>query len=456
MRIAVVGGGIAGLAAARRLEALVPEAALVLVERDDDLGGKVRTERICGFVVEAAPDSFLTRKERGVGLCEELGLGDELIARRPEHRGSFVRRGDELHPLPEGLTGMIPTSLEALETTELLSAEGKARFAAEVDVPPGAGEEDESVGAFVSRRFGREAYDVLAEPLMTGIYGGDGDQLSLRATFPQLRAIEREHGSVLRGLSAPAASELPPFLSLRDGMGSLVDAIVAAFGRVELRVGRTVGRLVRRASAFEVGLTDGEAIAADGVVLATPAFVTAELLAGMDRELAEAHSEIPYASSVVVSLGYSRADVVPLDGYGYVVPRAEGGDALACTWSSQKWEHRAPDESVLVRIYLGRFGGRDVTADGDDELVALARDEIAFLGVSATPELTRVHRWPLGMPQYLLGHLDRLERIDAAVAGYPGLALAGAAYRGVGLPDCIASGEAAAESVARALTGTGV
>ena len=456
MKVVVVGGGIAALAAARRLEALAPEAELVLVERDKVLGGKLRTERVDGFVVEAAPDSFLARKERGVGLCEELGLGDQLIARRPEHRGSFVRRGSELHSLPEGLTGMIPTSLEALETTELLSSAGKTRFASEADVPAASGDEDESVAAFVSRRFGREAYDALVEPLMTGIYGGDGDQLSLRATFPQLRAIELEHGSVLRGLTAPPPSELPPFLSLRDGMGALVDALVAGLGRAAVRLGQAVTHVSRREPGFEVVLAGEEAIVADGVVLATPAFVTAELLVGLDRDLAATHAEIPYASSVVVSLGYSRPDVVPLDGYGYVVPRADGGDVLACTWSSQKWEHRAPEESVLVRVYLGRFGGRDVTTADDRELIALARDEIAFLGVSATPALTRVHRWPLGMPQYVLGHPDRLERIEAALAAHPGLALAGAAYRGVGIPDCIASGEVAAESVARALVGARV
>ena len=207
---------------------------------------------------------------------------------------------------------------------------------------------------------------------------------------------------------------------------------------------------------LDVELEGGETISANGVVLATPAFVTAELVAELDRELAEAHGEIPYASSVVVTLGFSRADVVPLDGYGYVVPRAEGGDVLACTWSSQKWEHRAPEEAVLLRVYAGRYGGRDVTTDSDDELVAGARAEIAFLGVSATPVLTRVHRWPLGMPQYVIGHPDRLERIEATLAAHPGLAVAGAAYRGVGIPDCIASGEAAAESVASALAGAGV
>ena len=454
--VVVVGGGVAGLAAARRLESLAPEAHVVIVEKDDVLGGKIRTEHVDGFVVEAAPDSFLTRKERGVGLCEELGLGDELIARRPEHRGSFVRRGDELHPLPEGLTGMIPTSLEALETSGLLSAAGKARFVAEPDVPPRSTGADESVAGFVSRRFGREAYEALVEPLMTGVYGGDGDRLSLQATFPQLRAIELEHGSVLRGLSALSVSGRPPFVSLRAGMGALVDALRDDLDRTQVRTGRGVARIVRRGGGLDVEVEGGETISANGVVLATPAFATAELVAELDGALAGAHGEIPYASSVVVTLGFSRADVVPLDGYGYVVPRAEGGDVLACTWSSQKWEHRAPEEAVLLRVYAGRFGGRDVTTQADDELVAGARAEVEFLGVSATPLLFRVHRWPLGMPQYVIGHPDRLERIETALVAHPGLAVAGAAYRGVGIPDCIASGEAAAESVARALAGAGV
>ena len=195
-------------------------------------------------------------------------------------------------------------------------------------------------------------------------------------------------------------------------------------------------------AGFDVDLADGETIGADGVVLATPAFVTAELLAELDPELASAHAEIPYASSVVVTLAFSRADVVPLDGYGYVVPRAEGRDVLACTWSSQKWEGRAPEQSVLLRVYAGRFGGRDLTKDSDEELVGLARDEVAFLGVLGEPELMRVHRWPRGMPQYVLGHPERLTQIEDALVAHPGLALAGAAYRGVGIPDCIQSGEA--------------
>ena len=453
MRVAVVGGGIAGLAAARRLEALDPGAEVVVVEPDPVLGGKARTERVGGFVIEAAPDSFLSRKERGVGLCEELDLGDQLIGRRPENHRTYVRRGADLLPLPEGLTGMIPTNLDALERSALLSEEGRARFLAEPDAPVAPGDDDESVAAFVTRRFGRETYDALVEPLMTGIYGGDGEQLSLRATFPQLRALELDYGSLLRALPVqPASAARPPFVSLRDGMDVLVTTLVSRLERTG--VVREAAVAVRRAvGGFEVDIAHGNPVRADGVVLATPAFVTAELLGRLDAELAEAHASIPYASSVVVTLAFSTDDVTPLDGYGYVIPRAEGGDVLACTWSSQKWEARAPAGSALVRVYGGRFGGRDLTLETDAELVALARRELELLGVTAEPTLMRVQRWPLGMPQYVLGHPERVERIEALVAQHPGLAVAGAAYRGVGIPDCVASGEAAAESAVEALSG---
>jgi oxygen-dependent protoporphyrinogen oxidase len=456
VKVVVVGGGIAGLAAARRLEALAPEAEIVVVEPSSVLGGKVRTERVGGFVIEAAPDSFLSRKERGVGLCEELGLGGELIGRRPENHRTCVRRGAELLPLPEGLTGMIPTNLHALERSALLSEEGRARFSDEPNAPVAPGDEDESVAAFVTRRFGREAYDALVEPLMTGIYGGDGEQLSLRATFPQLRALELEHGSLLQALPAQhAPAKRPPFVSLRDGIDVLVTTLVSALERTTI-VQRRALAVLRMAGGYEVDLADGEPLRADGVIVATPAFVTAALLDKLDPELAEAHASIPYASSVVVTLAFSTDDVALLDGYGYVIPRADGGDVLACTWSSQKWEGRAPEGSALVRVYAGRFGGRDLSGEADDQLVALARSELALLGVGSEPTLTRVQRWPLGMPQYILGHPGRVERIEALRAEHPGLALAGAAYRGVGIPDCIASGEAAAESVAPALVGTRV
>lgn len=460
MRTVIVGGGIAGLAAAYRLTQLVPSEAPwerpLLVEREAGVGGKLLTEHVDGFVIEAAADSFLSRKERGVGLCDELGLRHELVGRRPEHARTFVRRGRDLHPLPEGLTGAIPADLDALSESALLSAAAKARLAAEVDIPPDPERGDESVADFVSRRLGPEAWANLVEPLVTGIYGGDGAQLSLQATFPQLRALELEHGSVLRGLaSRPApADRFPPFVTLESGMDMLVRTLSERLeGRIQAAVGQSAIGLRRTNEGFIVELDGRETFEAESVILAVPAHVAAQLLVHVDRELAELHAGIAYASSAIVTLAYRENDVPALDGYGYVVPRAEGTDVLACTWTSRKWVRRAPEGTVLLRVYAGRFGGRDVTEGRDRELLDLAREEVALLGISAEPILTRIHRWPRGMPQYALGHPERLERIDVLLAEHPGLALAGAAYGGVGVPDCIRSGEDAAESVVRALAG---
>lgn len=454
MKVVVVGGGIAGLAAAHRLEALLPDAELLLVESGERLGGKLQTERADGFVIEAAADSFLSRKPRGVGLCRELGLAGELVGRRPENPRSFVRRGGELHPLPEGLTGMIPTDLEALVDSPLLSQAGKERLAAEVVVPPAPPDGDESIASFVSRRLGPEAYEAFVEPLMTGIYGGDGDRLSLQATFPQLRALELEHGSLLRGLRARRSprSSAPPFVSLRDGIGRLAEVLVAGLSRTRVETGMAARTLTRTEGGYRVELDGGSSIDAEGVIVALPPHVAASVLATLDAGLAELHAGIPVASSVVVSLGYEEAALErALDGYGYVVPRSERTDVLACTWTSSKWEGRAPVGRALVRVYAGRFGGRDLTTEPDAALLDLARDELRTTGIAALPVLTRVHRWPHGMPQYVLGHPDRLAQIDEVLEEHPGLALAGAAYRGVGIPDCIASGEQAAESLARTL-----
>jgi protoporphyrinogen/coproporphyrinogen III oxidase len=287
---------------------------------------------------------------------------------------------------------------------------------------------------------------------MTGIYGGDGERLSLLATFPGLRGLELEHGSVLRGLEVqpPATSRHPAFVSLRGGMHELVQALARSLERTEIRAGSNVTTIRKQPGRFVV--ETASTIESDAVVLAVPAFVVAELLEGVDRELADLHAEIPYASSAIVTLAYRREELPhPLDGYGYVVPSTEGSDVLACTWSSSKWEERAPDGFALLRVYAGRFGRRDVTQASDAELVALARAEVRLLGVDAPQHRSWIHRWPRGMPQYVLGHLERVEQIESALEVHPGLAVAGAAYRGVGIPDCIRSGEEAAESVARSL-----
>jgi len=459
--VLIIGGGISGLAAAYRLHKAAPERTFTLLEREERLGGKLLTDQVNGLVVEQAPDSFLTRKPHGVGLCEELGIADQLYGRRPEHADKTqVRYGDDFYPLPSGLSGMIPTDLAALARNPLISAAGQARLAEEATIPPAPANGDESVAAFVSRRLGREIYEKLVEPLMSGIYAGDGEQLSLAATFPQLRQLELKHGSLLKGLQAASAqaatkerpaATYPPFASLKGGMGQLVDAIVATLPPASLHTGTTVAAVQRSSDGYQVTLTDGTVQMARALVLATPAFITADLLAAVDPALAAAHAAIPYASSAIVTLAYRKGDLsrVP-EGYGYVVPSVLGSEVLAGTWSSNKWAGRAPDEVLLLRVYIGHYGGRDVTQLPDSELLALAHAELAASFVAeGAPLLQRIYRWPRSMPQYNLGHLARLATIEERLPHNPGLFLAGAAYRGVGIPDCIREGENAAMGVLR-------
>ena len=465
-RIIIVGGGITGLAAAHQLTALLPGAGIVVIERDPRLGGKILTERADGFLIEGGPDSFLATKPRGVGLCRELGIGDQLVGTNQATRGAFVFRKGALHPLPEGLTGLVPTRLGPMVRSRLFSPLGKARMALDFTLPARQDDSDETLAAFVSRRLGTEVYERLVEPLMAGIYAGDGRALSLAATFPQLRDAERRHGGLIRGVlaarrGAPASptplaggAKPSPFLTPSGGLGALVDALIAHLTTAGVRIatGRAVTSIAPDANGGHLLIFgDGERLVADAVILATPAHATAALLVDWHPAVAATLRAIPHVSTATISLAYPVRDVPrPLAGHGYVIPRVENRPALACTWTSAKWHGRAPDGVALLRVFVGRAGQEDPLSRSDDALVELARTEIRdTLGIVAPPTLRRVHRWPLGMPQYTLGHLDRVAAIETALRAHPGLVVAGHSYRGVGIPDCIRSGEAAAEVVAR-------
>ena len=452
MHIAVVGGGITGLAAALRLLRRAPGAEVTLFEKADRLGGKIHTARVDGFVIEAGADSFLTRKARGVGLCEELGLTGRLVARQAQHAGTFVRLGGALHPLPEGFTGMIPTRIDTLTESALLSAEGRAALAGEGSVPAPTDRREESIAEFVIRRFGREVYERIVEPLMAGIYGGDGEQLSLDATFPQLRDLERRYGSLIRGLTASREKDVidatPPFISLAGGMGELIEHLEARLRDASIQTSVEVVALEpRKGGGFVLGLRDGASAEADAVILATPAPSTARVTRAFDRELSDLHAAIAYGSSVTVNLAFRERDLSrPIAGYGFVVPRVEGSDVVGVTVASNKWPGRATQGYALFRVYLRAHRGSDLTCETDDALIRAARRELnETYGVAAGPMLVRADRWPTAIPQYTLGHGGRVSHIRERLAAHRGLFVAGAAYSGVGIPDCIASGEAAAD-----------
>lgn len=456
-RVVIAGGGIAGLSAAYRLAQIAPEVETVLVEPEHRLGGKLLTDRVDGFTIEAGPDSFLSSKPAGLALCRELGLDDQLQGVQEESRRTFVLRGGSLYRLPEGLSGLVPSRLGPMFRSPLLSPTGKLRVALERLIPARRDEDDETLGSFIRRRLGAEVFDRLVEPLMAGIYGGNGDDLSLAATFPQLRRLEREHGSLLRGLSMtsrPATPNRSPFVTPRGGMASIAEAIRARLGPVRVISGRSVSRVTVERTEYAVHLDPGEVLRADAVILATPAYVSAGIVESLDESIARILRSIPYASTATVSLAYPmEVTGGPLPGHGYIVPRREGRAALASTWTSSKFAHRAPEGYVLLRVFLGRAGQEDIVIRPDDELVAMARREIEHLVPSgAQPAVARVYRWPRSMPQYTLGHLDRVTALERRLEQHLGLLVAGSAYRGVGIPDCIESGQGAAQAAVSALS----
>lgn len=448
--VAIVGGGIAGLAAAQRLTAA--GVSCTLLERDHRPGGKIVSESAGGFLLEGGPDCFLTSKPGGVALARELGIDGLLHGTDPAHRGTFVKRDGRLHPLPEGITGLVPSRLGPLLTTRLLSPAGRLRAGLEAFMPRRSGG-DESIAQFASRRFGDEAYRWVVEPLLSGVYAGDGTQLSLSATFPQLLRAEHEAGGVLRSAwrnrRAPQR-ERGGFVSFSDGMEQLVRSTVARLPASTLGLGLGAVKLEATLDGFRIRCADGTRLEADQVILATPAFVSAELVEDLSPSLSIELSRIPFVSSATVTLAFREAP--PFRGTGYVCPRAGGGPAVAVTWASNKYRGRAPAGAALVRVFLGRAGDERWVDEPDEVLIAEARHELAQVcGVAGEPVLTRVFRWPRGLPQYVIGHLDRLERIKAHLRDLPGLYMAGASYAGIGIPDCITSGWTAAEAVLRTL-----
>ncbi|MBL8070682.1 MAG: protoporphyrinogen oxidase [Nitrospira sp.] len=461
--VVIVGGGISGLSTAFALQEQAAAAGMALtctiLDAAPVWGGKILTHRVGQLVMEAGPDSFLSQKPWGMELCRRLGIADQLINTNPVEKKASVLRGGQLHELPEGLVTFTLTQLGPFFRSGLLSWVDLARMGCDVLIPPRRSTDDESLASFFRRRFGRHACERVMEPLMAGIYAGDAEQMSLRATFPRFYELEQAHGSVIRGMMAARRARAQKvsgggprhtmFVTLKNGLADLVAGLTAQIQQAGgvLKAGVQAEALrVRSHQAgrwmYDVMCTDGTAISAEALVLATPAYVSAELVRPLTPMAAGLMDMIPYASTATISLIYPAEAVGNrLQGFGFVVPRIEGRDLIAATWTSLKWPHRAPPEDVSVRCYLGGVG-REVILQRDDEaLVRCVREELAsIVGLQATPHYVEVNRWNRAMPQYTLGHLDRLVQLDAALSRFGGLAVTGAGYRGVGLPDCIRDG----------------
>jgi oxygen-dependent protoporphyrinogen oxidase len=461
LRLVVVGGGIAGLAAAHRAVERAREhgraVRLSLLEAAPRLGGTIRSERQEGFLVEHGPDSFLSEKPWALALCRRVGLEGRLLRTDDRFRRTYVVLDGRLHPLPDGFQLLAPTRLGPFLRSRLFSWPGKLRMGLDLVLPRG-GETDESLGGFVRRRLGREALERVAQPLVAGIYTADPDTLSLDATMPRFRELERRQRSLLLGLwrasrrspgeqAGVSGARWSLFVTLRDGLEELVRALAARLPEGTARVGARVTDVERAGDGWRVLAVPGPPLEADAVVLACEAGQAGRALRYLDPGLAHLLAGIPYASSATVTLGYRRADVAhPLDGFGFVVPRIERRPVIACTFSSVKYPGRAPEGTALLRVFAGGALDEGALAADDAALVATARAQLAeLLGARGEPLLARVARYPHAMPQYTVGHLARIEAIALGLRRHPGLALAGGAYRGVGIADCVRSAEAAVD-----------
>jgi oxygen-dependent protoporphyrinogen oxidase len=485
-RIAIIGGGISGLAAAHRLSELQPQAQVVLFEASDRLGGVLKTELRDGYLIEHAADMFITNPPWAVELCRRIGLADELIATSDQHRKAFVVHRGRLVPVPEGFTLLQPVRARPVIKTPLLSWRGKLRLGMEYFVPrrrahtsanptsqradaesgpPSATIDDESLASFARRRLGREAYERLVQPLVAGIYTADPERLSLAATLPRFLEMEQEYRSLIRAAweqrkARPRMKTEPPrkddsgirygmFMAPRRGMASLVGALTAKLGGVEVRLRTPVSRVERSTDGRWRVLTAGAPSVEhfDALIIAAPAPAAADLLANVDRDLTRELRHIEYAGSAVVCIAYPRSQIEHrLDGFGLVVPAVEKRRIIATSFASVKFAGRAPDDRVLFRVFIGGALQPELLKLSDEQLQRLVRDELAeLLGARGQPDFAIVARWSGVMPQYHVGHLDRVARIESRVEKLLGLQLAGNAYHGVGIPHCIHSGQRAAE-----------
>jgi len=474
-RIVIIGGGISGLAAAYRVaelsEAHQQPIHLTLVEATSRLGGIIQSQHRDGFILERGPDSFISEKPEAIELARRLGIESRLIQTNEQNRRSFIVRGGRLRPVPEGFQLLAPSRFWPFVTSDIFSLTGKLRMSAELFLPRRHtnGSDDESLASFVRRRFGREALERMAQPMVGGIYTADPESLSLRATLPRFLDMEEKHRSLILSMWRKARANRQTgvrgpryslFLSFDTGMQVLVDRLsnlrsqISHLQQIEIKLNARVKKLEsanEHATIWRVTFDNTETIEADAVCVAVPSFTAAALLTDLAPEVSRHLREIKFASTATINMAYRRDEVAhKLDGFGFVVPRIENRSLIACSFSSVKFVGRAPDSHVLFRAFVGGALQPEMLDLDDTEMVSRVEQDLTeLLGISGKPLFSEVARWQNSMPQYALGHLARVEQIENELTRFPGLTLAGNSYRGAGIPDCISSGERAADAIMR-------
>ena len=464
-RAIVIGGGITGLAACYRLqrEAAARDVPLdvTLFEASERVGGVIQTEHRDAFLIEHGPDAFISTKPAAKTLCEELGIADQFIGTNPKVRRSFVIRNGALHPVPEGFYMMAPGSFMPFLKTPLFSWHGKLRMALDLFIPRRERDTDEAVAHFVRRRLGTEAFTRMAQPMIGGIYTSDAENLSLKATFPRFLEMEKAHGSIIKALRAQkkqaaqtsrdtSGARYSLFLSFKSGMHTLIDTLTEALSG-NIRLNAKVKRIQQAidGNGWSVSLVTGETLNAELLCIALPAPQASVLIESISGPLATKLNTIPYASSATINLAFHRTDVThPLDGMGFVVPATENLSIIGCSFSSVKFENRAPTDYVLLRAFVGEPTSKKT----ETELIELCQADLTpLLGLKNAPRFVIVSKHSQAMAQYQVGHQEVVDSIEQFTSELRGLALAGNGYHGIGIPDCIRSGEAAALSLLNAL-----
>ncbi|HPD60236.1 MAG TPA: protoporphyrinogen oxidase [Thermodesulfobacteriota bacterium] len=466
--IAIIGGGISGLSAAYVLQKEIEERretiTFLLVEKENRLGGSILTEKQNGFIIEGGPDCFLSEKLEAIALCHRLGIQDQLMKTNETVRRIFIFSKGTLRELPEGFMFLAPTNFTSFIKNPLISPLGKLRMAMDLIIPAKKNVEEESLAQFVSRRLGKEVLEKIAEPLVAGIHASDPETMSLKSTFPRLIELEREYRSLIIGMikrkkmlqEKKSTNNYTMFMSLKEGLATLPKTLTDLLNPQVFLTGNQVIGVEKDpdSSGYFLRLTNGDLLKVRSVVFATPAFVTADLLKEIAPSLSLELSSIQYVSTATISLAYERKAIsYSMNGFGFVVPRIENRKIMASTWTSVKFAHRAPPDKLLIRCFVGGIKNEYLARLGDTELIMIVRKELRdIMGINAEPLFAKVFRWEKSMPQYTVGHEMKMKRIEERLSLNPGVFLAGNAYYGIGISDCIRSGEKAARAALKFLS----